>query len=65
MKKGTQYSHYCGRELLELVSAIRLCMALANEDREESIKWGEYALETVSQLRDKIAELDILNEMEY
>lgn len=65
MKKGIQYSHYCGTELLELVSAIDLCMDLVDENREESKEWGEYALKMVSQLRDKIAKLDILNEMDY
>lgn len=65
MKKGIQYSHYCGTELLELVSSIRLSMDLIDENREESKEWGEYALKMVSQLRDKIAELDKLNGMDY
>jgi hypothetical protein len=65
MKKGIQYSHYCGTELLELVSSIRLSMNLADENLEESKKMGKYALEMVNKLRDKIAELDKLNEMEY
>ena len=65
MKKGIQYSHYCGAELLELVSSIRLSMELIDENRNESKEWGEYALKIVSQLRDKIAELDKLNDMKY
>lgn len=65
MKEGIQYSHYCGTELLELVSSIRLTMELSEEDKEESKKWGEYALTMVSKLRDKIAELDKLNNMKY
>jgi hypothetical protein len=65
MKKGIEYSHYCGTELLELVSAIRLCMDLVDENREESKEWGGYALKMVSKLRDKIAELDKLNGMDY
>lgn len=65
MKKGIQYSHYCGTELLELVSSIRLSMNLADENLEESKKMGKYALEMVNKLRDKIAELDKLNEMGY
>lgn len=65
MKKGVQYSHYCGTELLELVSSIRLSMALVDENREKSKEWGEYALKMVSQLRNKIAELDKLNGMDY
>ena len=40
MKKGIQYSHYCGTELAELVSAIDLCMDLVDENREESKEWG-------------------------
>jgi hypothetical protein len=63
MKKGIQYSHYCGTELLELVSSIRLSLELVDENRDESKQWGEYALKIVSQLADKIAELDKLNGM--
>ena len=65
MKKGIQYSHYCGTELLELVSSIRLSMDLSTENIDESKKWGEYALNKVASLRDKIAALDKLNEMDY
>jgi hypothetical protein len=50
---------------MELVSTIRLSMELVDENRLESIEWGERALSMVSQLRDKIAELDKLNEMDY
>lgn len=65
MKKGIEYSHYCGTELLELVSSIRLSMDLVDENRKESEEWGEYALKMVSKLRDKIAKLDQLNGMDY
>lgn len=65
MKKGIQYSHYCGTELAELISSISLSLDLVDENREESKEWGEYALKMVSQLRDKIAKLDVLNEMDY
>ena len=65
MKKGIQYSHYCGTELLELVSSIRLSMDLSTENIDESKKWGKYALNMVASLRDKIAALDKLNEMDY
>jgi len=65
MKEGIQYSHYCGTELMELVSSIRLSMDLVDEDRKESIEWGEYALKMVAQLRDKISDLDKLNKMDY
>lgn len=65
MKKGIQYSHYCGTELAELTSSIRLSINLADENIEESKEWAKYALKMVSQLRDKIAELDELNNMNY
>jgi hypothetical protein len=65
MKKGVQYSHYCGTELLELISSINLCMELTDENREESVKWGIYALDMVGKLRNKISELDKLNGMDY
>lgn len=65
MKKGIQYSHYCGTELMELISSINLCMELMDEDRNESINWGNYAKEITEKLRNKIAELDIINQMEY
>jgi hypothetical protein len=65
MKKGIQYSHYCGTELMELISSINLCMELVDENRKESEDWGKYALQMVSKLRDKIAELDKLNDMDY
>ena len=65
MKKGIQYSHYCGTELAELVSGIWMCMELQEEDKEESQNWGQYSLDMVLKLRDKIAELDKLNGMDY
>ncbi len=40
-------------------------MDLVDENREESKEWSEYALKMVSNLRDKIAELDKLNGMDY
>jgi hypothetical protein len=65
MKKGIQYSHYCGTELMELVSSIQLTIETMDEDKTEAKQWGKYALKQVSQLRDKIAELDKLNQMQY
>jgi hypothetical protein len=65
MKRGIQYSHYCGTELLEIVNSIRLSMELVDENRKESTEWAEYALKMVSNLRDKIEKLDIINEMDY
>lgn len=65
MEKGIQYSHYCGTELQELLSSIKLSMNLVDENRDESKEWGEHALKMVSKLRDKIAELDKINGMDY
>lgn len=65
MKKGIQYSHYCGTELMEIISAVDLSMALVDENREESIKWGKYAKDMTQRLRDKIAKLDVINGMDY
>ena len=62
MKKGVQYSHYCGTELLEIINAIHLS---DHEDKEEAEKWRKYAKEMVSKLRQKISDLDVLNEMSY
>jgi hypothetical protein len=65
MKKGIQYSHYCGTELMELISSINLCMELVETDKEESVKWGKYAIKMTENLRNKIAELDKINGMIY
>jgi hypothetical protein len=40
-------------------------MKLVDTDRTESKKWGDHAIKTVESLRDKIAELDKLNDMNY
>ena len=65
MKKGIQYSHYCGTELMEIINGIHLCMDLIESDKAEGVKWGNYAKEMTERLRDKIAELDQINEMQY
>jgi hypothetical protein len=65
MKKGIQYSHYCGTELMELISSINLCIELVETDKEESVKWGKYAIKMTENLRNKIAELDKINGMIY
>jgi len=66
MKKGIQYSHYCGSELLELINGIHLCMEYIREkDTDEAINWGNHTKKMAEQLRDKIAELDKINEMNY
>jgi hypothetical protein len=65
MKKGIQYSHYCGTELMEIISGVHLCMEWIEEDKDEAINWGKYVKKMAEQLRDKIAELDKINEMNY
>ena len=65
MKKGIQYSHYCGTELMEIINSIHLCMEFIDEDKKEAIKWGKYAKDMVNKLRDKISELDKINLMNY
>jgi hypothetical protein len=66
MKKGIEYSHYCGLELLELISAIHLCMEYMKEgDQKEAENWGNYTKKMAEELRNKIAELDKINEMNY
>lgn len=62
MKKGEQYSHYCGTELNDIMSSISLCMKLEGEEREE---WGNHAKQRLKDLRNKIAELDKINEFKY
>lgn len=65
MKKGIQYSHYCGTELLELNSSIRLAIDSDKDMSKESKEWLEYAIQMVNKLRKKISDLDNLNEMSY
>ncbi len=66
MKKGVQYSHYCGTELQEISSAIYLSISFAKEGNiEDAETWSKYAQEMTTSLRNKIAELDILNGMTY
>jgi hypothetical protein len=65
MKKGIQYSHYCGTELMEIISGIQLCMDFMDTDKDEAKNWGNYVKEITGKLRDKIAELDKINEMNY
>jgi hypothetical protein len=66
MQKGIQYSHYCGTELLEIINGIHLCIEYINEDnKKDAVNWGNYTKQIAEQLRDKIAQLDKINGMEY
>lgn len=66
MKKGIQYSHYCGTQLMELISSISLCIDLIKEDnKEDAIKWCIYAQNMTEQLTKKISDLDNINNMNF
>jgi len=70
MKKGIQYSHYIGGDLMEIQSGIELAFDKNKADYLQGEQataeyWEKYVKERISQLRDKIAELDKLNEMNY
>ena len=65
MKKGIQYSHYCGTELQDLCSSIRLSVKLIDTDIENSKEWANHALKVVKDLAKKISQLDEINNMDY
>jgi len=70
MKKGIQYSHYIGGDLMEIQNSIDLAFDKNRSDYLQGEQataeyWEKYVKERISQLRDKIAELDKLNEMNY
>lgn len=66
MKKGIQYSHYCGTELLELTSFLWLAKDdVSKNNLDSAIEQINIAMDEVLKLRNKIAELDKLNEMDY
>ena len=70
MIKGIQYSHYVGGDLMEIQNAIDLAFDknLSNYmDGEEATSeyWESEVKNRVTLLRNKIAELDKLNEMNY
>jgi hypothetical protein len=70
MIKGIQYSHYVGGDLMEIQNAIDLAFDknLSNYmDGEEATSeyWESEVKNRVTLLRNKIAELDRLNEMNY
>jgi hypothetical protein len=70
MKKGIQYSHYVGGDLMEIQNAIDLAFDNNRADYMQGEQataefWEKYVKDKVPQLRDKISELDKLNEMNY
>jgi hypothetical protein len=66
MKKGIQYSHYCGTELQELCSYHWLAQNSINKEQyKEAQEFIKIAQDMTEKLRNKIVELDKLNEMNY
>jgi hypothetical protein len=70
MKRGIQYSHYVGGYLMEIQNSLFLALdpELSKYMEGEEGKneyWAKRATDMVTQLRDKIAELDKLNKMDY
>jgi hypothetical protein len=66
MKKGIQYSHYCGTELQELCSYHWLAQNSIDKGQyTEASDFIKTAQNMTEKLRNKIAELDKLNEMNY
>lgn len=66
MKKGIQYSHYCGTEILEGLSLIWLIKDdIKNNDIESANKYLDDLKKDIENLYKKIGELDMINEMKY
>jgi hypothetical protein len=69
MKKGTQYSHYVGGDLLEIICGLDMALdknlASYMEGEEASNDyWVKYVKDRVNELRIKIGELDSINKMD-
>lgn len=70
MKAGIQYSHYIGGDLMEIQNALDLALDnnlseyMTGEEAKNEY-WANYAKDRLSKLRDKIAELDNINKMDY
>lgn len=70
MKKGVQYSHYIGGDLAEIQAGIELALdkdlhTYMEGEEASNEHWASYVKKRVSDLRDKIAYLDRINELEY
>lgn len=69
-KKGVQYSHYLGSLMLEIQSSAdmatdpKLAEYMEGEQANPEF-WARRLKEKVTELRNKIAELDRINGMEY
>ncbi len=50
---------------MEIINGIHLCMEFMDTDKDEAKNWGNYVKEITGKLRDKIAELDKINGMNY
>ncbi len=70
MKKGVQYSHYIGGDLMEIQSGIDLALdkdlhTYMEGEEASNEYWANYVKKKVSDLRDKIADLDRINELNF
>ena len=70
MKKGVQYSHYIGGDLMEIQAAIDLALdkdlhTYMEGEEASNEYWANYVRKRVTDLRDKIAHLDRINEREF
>jgi|LauGreDrversion4_2_1035121.scaffolds.fasta_scaffold03458_34 hypothetical protein len=65
MKKGIQYTHYLAGDILEIINGAHLAKELMNEGSAEAAEWLRYTIERAQQLSEKLARLDIINEMKY
>lgn len=66
MKKGIQYSHYCGTELTELCCGIWLTKDdLKNNDIKSAMANLDDLQLLVTCLTERIAELDKINKMKF
>lgn len=64
-KKGHQYSHYCGAQLLNILCCSDLIIDLIDSNPGDAKMWAAEAKKDIEILRNKIAALDILNKMKY
>jgi len=66
MKKGIQYSHYCGTELQNLIDLAWLIKDdINNKDIISALLFLKELKENIENLRVKISKLDVINKMDY
>lgn len=66
MKKGIQYSHYCGTETVNSLSLICLIKEdIKKGETDSANKYLDELKKDIEKLYKKIQELDVINEMQY